>query len=351
MKVHKRTSSLPNRSLGPNLFSDFTGSKSKDQYQSKSKKQMEDLYKSLSEYIQKYGEIHTKVYQLRNAIGSLHFRRGDFISAEIEYSKALKSVRENISDELSLASTLGNLGTLHWNIGKYKSSISYLEEALEINRKLYGGSDMNVKVADALHNLGLVRFLDKDFERGQVVLEKALSIRKDIHGEFHVDVARTLDVLGKVYLAKNLFSLASNSHREALEIKNKVLGKMSPSSLISLINIANVYRCEGKFDQAIELYREAFEMQLRVATNDEKMLIEAGTTLHIIGDAQVQKTSYFGALSSYRGAESIFDQAGLNSNDDRVSALHRSVNRAQKLLKSSGLFLIREKSHDNAHMT
>jgi len=114
-------------------------------------------------------------------------------------------------------------------MGNYKSSISLLEESLKIKREIFGGSNMNDEVANALHNLGLARFLDNDFERGQEVLEKALSIRKDILGQFHVDVARTLDVLGKVYLAKNIFRLALNSHMEALEIKNKVLGNMSHS--------------------------------------------------------------------------------------------------------------------------
>merc|ERR1712013_369893 len=100
-------------------------------------------------------------------------------------------------------------------------------------------------------------------------------------------------------------------------------------------------RCAGKVDKAIYVYRELFEMQLHVAINDRKMLIEAGTTLHVIGDVQAQKTSYFGAFSSFREAASLFDQAGLSPNDKRVFALHRSVKRAQELLKSSNLFLIR----------
>ena len=306
---------------------------------------MQRLTQSLSTFVYKYGENHPKVSQLRNSIGNLYFQRGDLSSAEEQYSRVLTNVRKHGKrDDIDMAVTLRNLGTLQWKMGNYPSSIRCLEESLRIYMIEYGGDDENEKIAESLHNLGLARFLNNELDQSQGVLEKALVVRKKIFGDFNVEVARTLDALGKVYLAKGYFSLAMNSHFEALNIKNEILGKENQSSVISLMNLAHVYRCKGEFNHAIELYKEALRIKQDSAFFDKGMDAEIGTTLHIIGDIQAQKSSYFGALSSFREASLAFEHAGLRSDDTRVLALNNSTHKTQRLLEASDLFLIREQS-------
>lgn len=344
MKTHKRTHSDPTTGILQHHFNRKPSRNKGVSNHGRSEDQIEQLTKSLPRYVEKYGEGHPKVSHLRNAIGNAFFNRGDFQMAEIEYVKALDAVRKQNDDCAHLATTLGNLGTVYWNMGNFDSSISCLEESLSLHRQISGGSESNVRVANALHNLGMARFFNKDFNEAQKVLEKALRLRKDILGIYHIDVARTLDVLGKVYITKQIHTLAMSSHMEALSIKIRVLGKRNPSSVISLMNVANVYRCKDEFDDAINLYKDALIIQQEISAFDESLEVDVGTTLHTIGDIQVQKSSFFGALSTYREASYIYENAGLDQSDRRVMALNKSVEKAQRLLETSDLFLIREQS-------
>lgn len=302
------------------------------------------ISKRLNDTIEKHGKKHADVARLYNCVGNAYFKKNDFAKANEAYGEAC-CVYTDIwgSDHPYVAVSLGNLGTAHWKMGDYKRSAEYMEESVRILRKRSGGSDDDVMVTEALHNLGTVKVLMKDFEGARNALDRSLRGRIKILGKYHVDVARTRDSLGLVYMMTGDTARSKSHHKKALLAKDNTLGPTHPSTLMSLMNLARVHRQEHDFTTAIDMYKEAFAAQEKELF-DDAIIIESGVTLHIIGDIQVENQSFFGALRSFRQASDIFKDAGLKDDDKKVLAIQKSVNRANQLLKETDLFVVRETS-------
>jgi len=288
------------------------------------------------------GDKSPEIGRLYNQLGNACFKSEDFASARNAYTEALHTYEiASGSNHPYVAVSLGNLGTAQWKMGDYESSAESMEDSVRILHECSGGSDENVMVAEALHNLGTVKVLMKDFEGAKNVLDRALYGRIKMLGKYHVDVARTRDKLGLVYMMTGDTQKSKKHHSKALQAKINTLGQNHPSTIVSLMNLARLHRHEGDYDVAIQQYREAFEIQSKLFHNDIAV-VDSGITMHIIGDVQLENSSYFGALSSFRQALSIFEDAGLKSDDERIRAVQKNVSRAQNLLKESDLFTLRE---------
>lgn len=290
------------------------------------------------------GDLSPEIGRLYNQLGNTCFKSEDFAKAKEAYTEALHAFETTGgSKHPYVAVSLGNLGTAQWKMGDYEASAKSMEESVSILHERSGGSDEDVMVAEALHNLGTVKILMKDFEGAKIVLDRALYGRIKVLGKYHVDVARTRDKLGLVYMMTGDTKKSKKHHNKALQAKINTLGNNHPSTIVSMMNLARVNRQEGNYDVAIQQYREVFEVQNKLFDND-MAVVESGITMHIIGDVQLESSTFFGALSSFQQALYIFEEAGLKSDDERVLAVQKNISRAQNLLKESELFVLRETS-------
>lgn len=266
-----------------------------------------------------------------------------------------KECYEKLGEEYTsaVAVTLSNIGTVAWRCHDYEAAQEFFEESLRILMKQNSsgeGSETDDMIADAHHNLGLVKSLMEDYKGAKDSLEKALSIRRNLHGKFSAQAARTLDVLGTVYMKIENKSVAMIYYSEALFTKKQILGEEHPSTLISLMNVASVYKKNGELDHALSMYEKVLSLQRKRNNNNslsgDPFSLEIGITMHTIADIKLEKMSLFGALSTYRDAGDIYQKAGLDRNDKRYVALRKSQLNAQKLLQTTQtqLFLIREQS-------
>lgn len=284
-----------------------------------------------------------EIGRLYNQLGNVYFKKENFTKAIKAYLQAQQTFETTGgSNHPYVAVSLGNLGTAQWKSGDYQSSVESLEEAVRILHRRSEGSDEDVMVAEALHNLGTVKILMADFEGAKEVLDRALYARMKLLGKYHVDVARTRDKLGFVYMMTGDTRKSKKHYGKALQAKINTFGQDHPSTIVSIMSLARLHKHNGEHDAAISKYKEAFEAQSKCLFENDDMLVESGITMHIIGDIQVENTSYFGALSSFRQALSIFEDARLRGDDDRVIAVKKNVRRAQNLLNESDLFTLKE---------
>jgi len=294
--------------------------------------------------------------RILNCIGNIHFQRQEFDLACEAYVLA-KECYEKLGEEYTsaVAVTLSNIGTVAWRSHVYEAAQEFFEESLRILMKQKKGTgETDDMIADAHHNLGLVKSLMEDYKGAKESLEKALHIRRQLHGKFSAQAARTLDVLGTVYMKIENKSVAMIYYSEALFTKKQVLGEEHPSTLISLMNVASVYKKNGELDHALSMYEKVLELQRKrnntntnsLVSSGDPFSLEIGITMHTIADIKLEKMSLFGALSTYRDAGDIYKKAGLDRNDKRYVALRKSQLNAQKLLQTTQtqLFLIREQS-------
>ena len=311
---------------------------------SKSNSNLEELLEIFKNRRTTLGNIHPKVAKSLNQIGNAHFHREEFGLAKNAYNDALviyKHVHGNY--HLCVASTLGNLGTLHWRMGLYDESTTFLEESLAIHLKVtnanlnpqsIGRGDDKVDVTGAYHNLGLVRFLAGDFEVALSYLNTALDRRKKIHGNSHVDVARTLDAIGNVYAKKKEPASALKYHHSALRIKKALLGSNHKSVVVSYMNIAQAHKQLNEHEDAINSYRDAYEAQTASSSDSAIIKREIGTIIHSIGLVQMEMQKMFDALHSFSLASRLYIEAGLSDTDDFMIKLKESSSQAKKNLRT-----------------
>ena len=110
--------------------------------------------------------------------------------------------------------------------------------------------------------------------------EKALRIRKKLHGNQHPDVAKSLHDLGTILNRQGHWPEAEIVARDALLLRKKLLGHEDVLVAQSLILLAGMLRAEFKFAQAEALSREALTMHRKLWGNDHA---EVARTLGMLG--------------------------------------------------------------------
>jgi tetratricopeptide (TPR) repeat protein len=84
---------------------------------------------------------------------------------------------------------------------------------------------------------------------------RALSIRESAYGPSTLEVAGTLDQLGKFYFEQKKYPEAAYCYERTLFIRSKAHGELAPDTQAALTEVANVYGAQGRHADAEPLYR------------------------------------------------------------------------------------------------
>ena len=105
-------------------------------------------------------------------------------------------------------------------------------------------------MASAYGDLGL-------WPRAETLQRSALEIRRQVFGENHPDVARSVDLMAEVLQGEGDYPGAETLFREALTMRRRLVDRGSEEMAGSLNNLAYVLKVQGKFNEAEPLYRES----------------------------------------------------------------------------------------------
>ena len=87
-------------------------------------------------------------------------------------------------------------------------------------------------------NLGL-------YDKAIPLLQQSLETRKALHGNEHLEVAKSLTSLGTVALEKGDYAAAEELYREALDMRRRLLGNGHLDVAAGANNVANALRSKG----------------------------------------------------------------------------------------------------------
>jgi len=160
-----------------------------------------------------------------------------------------KALFEAVNDERGVASSIDDIGKLHWLKGEYEEAKVALKDGLGRRRKL---ADRR-SIALSLNNLGLVYQDSGEFKDAVEVFSQSLAIRRDI-GDL-VGVVISLNNLGTVAQDQRDFPKALGMFDEALEVA-KQIGDRNRTALI-LTNIGETHDRMGKPAEAILVLQQA----------------------------------------------------------------------------------------------
>ena len=197
-------------------------------------------------------------------IGKLHWLRGDYSKALASTQHALV-LRRKIGDRRSIALSLNNLGLVYQDSGQFKLALDAFEQALRIRREI---GDL-VGVSISLNNLGTVAQDQRDDRRALQLFLEAYEVAKET-GDRH-RIALVLTNLGETYNRLGDARKAIHYLEQAEEISDELGDKLGLAEAVRGLGKAflaqhDVEKARAATLRAVEIFREIqSKVQLGVA--------------------------------------------------------------------------------------
>ena len=189
----------------------------------------------------KGGAAHNRIGRLYRAIGHL-----DQAMRHLGTGHALFDAD---GDRRGQASSLDDIGKVHWMRGDYSSAERFMLKALELRREL----DDVRSIALSQNNLGLVYQDSGRFSEAQRAFEEALLLRQEIGDR--PGIAQTLNNLGTIHQDDGAHERAIEVYEEALRVAREVGDRMREAVILTNLGESH-YRLERP-QQAIEVLERA----------------------------------------------------------------------------------------------
>lgn len=201
-------------------------------------------------------ELAGTLYHLANVLTE----QADYERARKLYQEALSSLDSSSGDTSLRIDINAALAELHFRTGDYASAEPVLQQVLKDRLALYG--EQSPQVAEAVEEIGLNQFDQGRLAEAEERLREALELRWETLGKApHPDTAENLNNLALVLMTGGQLEQAESLYNEALDMNRRLYGSSHPAIALSLSNLAEIHRSQGKLEQAASDYREALAMQ------------------------------------------------------------------------------------------
>jgi tetratricopeptide (TPR) repeat protein len=129
-------------------------------------------------------------------------------------------------------------------------------------------------VATSINNIGYLRQRSgASPEESMAAYRDSLKIKKEILGESHLSVGKTLNNIGSVYYSARDFEHALQAYHEAKDILERNLGATHGDVATVHSNIGDVYMAMGEGQKAHDQYKEALNIRwMRFHEHDPKVI-------------------------------------------------------------------------------
>lgn len=244
--------------------------------------------------------------KLMETIGAVYLRQGLYAKAQPLLENALAINRRLFGNEhQEVAASLNLLGMLFMEKGDYARAEPMFTDALAINRGQLGNKDL--RVAANLNNLGVLALHKGAYQRAASYYREALAIRREQLGHNHPDVAKTMNNLSGALREMGELAEAAQLSREAIAIYRRSLGKdgMSTSMAIAINNLATVQMELGDYDSAEALFREGLAIKQQLWGKEH---FEIARSLNGLGMLYYEKGDYGRAQSLLQEAGGMFER-------------------------------------------
>lgn len=245
--------------------------------------------------------------------------------------------------------SLGKFEPMGGDVGRMATSISYLQETLQLQENLYNSEEdprrragRGLGVAQTLlevgrqhHQLDDPKEAIEHYLRAIKLIEETLAIREKEGSEQSVKavlysrftLSEACSILGVAYSDVGQMERALAEHQRALELRKVIVGKNHPSVAECFSNIGTVHFAKGDFQKAAEHYELALEL-LAEAAGGKQDGAHVALTLYNIGVCR-------GKLGQYAAEASALQQA-LDLAERTLGSEHRQVDLIRMTLQQAG---------------
>ncbi|MBX2915841.1 MAG: CHAT domain-containing protein [Cyclobacteriaceae bacterium] len=310
-----------------------------------------------------------KKVQMVNAIetqATLYGVKGLFDEAEANLDRSRKIIKK--ADKLSgldELSTARELSSLLIQLGRYSQTEGILNDLIAESEKLYGTNSVRLidplvdkgrlllakgdyteaekvaqrvnKIATAVYGelstktaptqklLADIDYAIGDFDNAELMLQKAIASLQKQFGRNHIEVAKSLSLLGMTKFHKGGEKPAEIEKLlfEAREIMLAKLGNQNPQYADILKNVASLYISQKKYAEAFSVLTQA-EAIWRAKTGT-KTNINAANIYALTGDVYYATKNYKRAEEFYVQAKKIYEDYFSKTHPEYVKILSKQA--------------------------
>ena len=212
-----------------------------------------------------FGGDHLTVALTLGNLGSVYIKQGKLDEAEKSLEQSLE-IKRRLAPSMVVADTLNNLGSCASLKGDYEKSEQYYQQALKDLKQKDGKL---ADVASALFNIGRAEIQQRNWDRALRDLETSCDLTRKAYGVDHPFVAQTLDLIGYVHICTYNFNSSLVSFTSALAIYRKLYGPINLSVANSLLNIGMVRESKRELTDALEAYSTANDLFIRLKADPD----------------------------------------------------------------------------------
>ncbi len=165
-----------------------------------------------------------------------------------------------LADQPEVAAAVHHiLGNGYRNIGAYERAEQRLSSALSLRQELFGAE--HAEVARSLGALALLRHDQGRLDEAERLYRSALEIRRRTLGPDHLDVAYNLGGLAGVLVESGRAMEAEALLRDSLSIRQRAHGGPHADVAMGQFQLAGLLDTLGRPNEAVELHRAALAMR------------------------------------------------------------------------------------------
>jgi non-specific serine/threonine protein kinase/serine/threonine-protein kinase len=182
--------------------------------------------------------------------------RGSTVTAREILDEGAERINAELSEQpLTQAKLMLTMGNVYTKLGLYDRAASVLEDALAVTENVHG--EDHLEVGNSLRNLGIVYDSQGRYEDAARSFERSLAIFEETLGPDDLDVAKALNSLAIVYWNQGRAPEALSLLERSLAIKERALGPAHLDLGTTLSNLGTLHYTEGNFGEAVPHLRRA----------------------------------------------------------------------------------------------
>jgi tetratricopeptide (TPR) repeat protein len=187
-------------------------------------------------------------------------RQGKFAHAERLLADLAQS-QQALPDNLDSAHVLSNLAQVYTYEHRYLEAESLFNRARSIAAKL---APEGWLMAQILRDLGNLYTDQAKYDQAESIFKQSLTLREQIFGADHPEVAETLESLGSLYIQQGKFSDAEKCINRALDVLKASVGHDNADFASALFDLAMMHLRQRKFEEAGRILKEVLAIRLKV---------------------------------------------------------------------------------------
>jgi eukaryotic-like serine/threonine-protein kinase len=228
--------------------------------------------------------------------------RGEKITAREILDNGAARIGKELSAQPDLQATLlDTIGSVYLSLDLPEDAQPLIEQGLAVRRKLFG--EQHLDVARSLYSLNRVYEKKGDLKTAETLAINSLAISSALTGQDSLETAGSMCRLGVILHTKGELAGAEQRLKECLRIRVARLGRDREEITVPLDNLARIAQERRDFVTAERLYREALRIDTRTRGKDHPQYIRhlhnLATALHESGDLDAAEPLFREAVAQY----------------------------------------------------